>query len=205
MPRRLLPIVLLLVCPAAAAVAAPALSRIEPPAAQRGTELEIRISGSELEEPQELFFEEGKITVKAVAEDKGNAIKATLSIPADCPLGPHRLRVRTAEGLSELRMFHVHDSEQSQEKEPNNAAEAAQPLTLGTAIWGTLGNEDVDVFKVHLPAGGRLAAVVEAVSLDQQMLDPHLEVVDAKGFTLAACDDHPLLAQDAAVAVTVEK
>ena len=205
MPRGLLSILLLLTCPAAAALAAPALSRIEPPAARRGTEIEIRISGSELEEPEELFFEEGKITVKAVAEDKGNAIKATLSIPADCPLGPHRLRVRTAEGLSELRMFHVHGSEQSQEKEPNNAADTAQPLALGTAIWGTLGNEDIDVFKVHLPAGGRLAAVVEAVSLDQQMLDPHLEVVDAKGFTLAACDDHPLLAQDAAVAVTVEQ
>lgn len=202
MPRTAL-LLLLVACPAAA-IAAPALSRIEPPAAQRGTDVEIRISGSELEEPQEVFFEDGKITVKAVAEDKGNVVKATLAIPADCPLGSHRLRVRTAEGLSELRMFHVHGTEQFPEKEPNNAAEAAQPVTLGTVVWGTLGNEDVDVFKVHLPAGGRLAAVVEAVSLDQQMLDPHLEIVDAKGFTLAACDDHPLLAQDAAVAVTVK-
>lgn len=196
-------LLLVFACPTAA-VAAPTLSRIEPPAAQRGTDIEIRISGSELEEPQEVFFEEGRIAVKAVAEDKSDAVKATLAIPPDCPLGPHRLRVRTAEGLSELRMFHVHDAEQSAEKEPNNMAETAQPMALGTVVWGTLANEDVDVFKVHLPAGGRLAAVIEAVSLDQQMLDPHLEVVDAKGFTLAACDDHPLLAQDAAVAVTVE-
>ena len=202
MPRTAL-LLLLLACPATA-MGGPALSRIEPPAAQRGTDVEILISGSELEEPQEVFFEEGHITVKAVAEDKANVVKATLAIPADCPLGPHRLRVRTAEGLSELRMFHVHAVEQFPETEPNNTAEAAQPITPGTAVWGALGNEDVDVFKVHLPAGGRLAAVVEAVSLDQQMLDPHLEIVNAKGFTLAACDDHPLLAQDAAVAVTVK-
>ena len=208
MPRPVLRIVLLLAChavPAVPAVAAPALSRIEPPAAQRGTEVEIHISGSELEEPQEVFFEEGRIAVKAVAEEQGNMVKATLSIPADCPLGPHRLRVRTAEGLSELRMFHVHGTEQAPEKEPNNGADTAQAITPGTAVWGALGNEDVDVFKVHLPAGGRIAAVVEAVSLDQQMLDPYIEIVDANGFTLAACDDHPLLAQDAALAVTVAK
>lgn len=205
MPRGFLCILFLLACHATAVVAAPALSRIEPPAAQRGTEVEVRISGGELDEPQEVFFEEGHIAVKAVTSDKGNVVKATLAIPADCPLGPHRLRVRTAEGLSELRMFRVHGSEQCQEKEPNNVADAAQAVTLGTAVWGTLGNEDVDVFKVHLPAGGRIAAVIEAVSLDQEMLDPHLEIVDANGFTLAACDDHPLLAQDAAVAVSVEK
>lgn len=205
MPRASLSILLFFACHAAVGVAAPTLSRIEPPAAQRGTEVEVHISGSELEEPQEVFFEDGRIAVKAVTPDKGTSVKATLAIPADCPLGPHRLRVRTAEGLSELRMFHVHGSEQSQEKEPNNGADAAQAVVPGTAVWGTLGNEDVDVFKVHLPAGGRITAVIEAVSLDQEMLDPHLEIVDANGFTLAACDDHPLLAQDAAVAVAVEK
>ena len=68
MPRTAL-LLLLLACPATA-MGGPALSRIEPPAAQRGTDVEILISGSELEEPQEVFFEEGHITVKAVAEDR---------------------------------------------------------------------------------------------------------------------------------------
>ncbi len=185
--------------------AAPALTRLEPPAGQRGTDVEVRISGTELDQPQEIFFEHGSIAVKSVTGESGTVVKATLSIPADCPLGPQRMRVRTADGLSELRMFHVHAAEQVREKEPNNAADTAQSIALGTSVWGTLGNEDVDVFKIHLPAGGRLAAVVEAVSLDQQMLDPHLEIVDENGFTMAACDDHPLLMQDAALAVVVEK
>ncbi|MFM8633919.1 MAG: PPC domain-containing protein [Planctomycetia bacterium] len=189
----------------AAAVAAPALNRIEPPAAQQGSEIEITISGTELDEPQELFFEDGRITATAIATDKENVVKATLSIPADCPLGPHRMRVRTAEGLSELRVFHVHGSEQAPEKEPNNDHAAAMPVAMGTAVWGSLGNEDIDIYSIHLPAGTRIAAVVEAVALEQQMLDPHLELVDADGFTIAACDDHPLLEQDAAIAATVEK
>lgn len=196
---------LLLFCHAAVAISAPALNRIEPPAARQGSEIEITISGTELDEPQELFFEEGRIVVKALAAEKENVVKATLSIPADCPLGPQRLRLRTAEGLSELRMFHVHGSEQAAEQEPNNDSAAAQPVVPGSVVWGTLGNEDVDVFRLHLPAGGRIAALVEAVALDQQMLDPHLELVDADGFTIAACDDHVLVAQDAVLAATVDK
>ncbi len=195
----------LFLCHTATAVAAPALNRIEPPAARQGSEIEITISGTELDEPQELFFEDGQIAVKGVAAEKENVVKAKLSIPADCPLGPHRMRLQTAEGLSELRMFHVHGSEQSTEQEPDNDIASAIPVTPGTAVWGTLGNEDVDVYKLHMPAGGRIAAVVEAVALDQQMLDSYLELVDADGFTIAACDDHPLLAQDAVLAATVDK
>lgn len=190
---------------AATAVAAPALDRIEPPAGRPGSEVEITISGAELDEPQELFFEEGRIAVKGVSAENENVVKATLSIPVDCTPGPHRLRLRTAEGLSELRMFHVHGSEQQTEQEPNNDIASALPVTAGTAVWGTLGNEDNDVYKVRLPADGRIAALVEAIALDQQMLDPYLELVDAEGFTIAACDDHPLVAQDAALAVTVDK
>lgn len=187
-----------------APAAAPALNRIEPPAGRQGSEIEVTISGADIDEPRELFFEAGRIAVAGLATVKENVVKATLSIPGDCPLGPHRLRLRTADGLSELRMFHVHGSEQAAEKEPNNAAAVAGAVMPGTAVWGSLGGEDVDVYAVTVPAGGRIAAVVEGVALDQQMLDPHLELLDAAGGIVAACDDHPLLAQDAALAATVE-
>ncbi|MEI7782044.1 MAG: hypothetical protein WCJ18_08995, partial [Planctomycetota bacterium] len=194
----------LLACYGLVAVAAPALERIEPPGGKQGAEVEIRITGTELDEPQELFFEAGRIGVAALTAE-GNVVKASLRIPADCPPGPQRLRLRTAEGLSDLRMFHVHLSDQLEEKEPNDIPDTAQPIAAGQAVWGTLRNEDVDTFRIHLPAGGRISAVVEAVRLDQQMLDPHLELLDAEGFVVAACDDHPLLAQDAALAATVER
>ena len=194
----------LLVCYGSVTIAAPALERIEPPGGKQGAEVEIRITGTELDEPQELFFEADRISVAALTGEN-NVVTATLRIPADCPPGPQRLRLRTAEGLSDLRMFHVHLSDQLEEQEPNDAPESAQPIAAGQAVWGTLRNEDVDTFRIHLPAGGRISAVVEAVRLDQQMLDPHLELLDAEGFVVAACDDHPLLAQDAAIAVTVER
>ena len=143
-------------------MAAPALERIEPPGGKQGAEVEIRITGTELDEPQELFFEAGRISVAALTGEN-NVGTATLRIPADCPPGPQRLRLRTAEGLSDLRMFHVHLSDQLEEQEPNDAPESAQPIAVGQAVWGTLRNEDVDTFQIHLPAGGRISAVVEAV------------------------------------------
>jgi hypothetical protein len=191
------------------AAAEPAIDRIEPPGGRPGTTVDVRITGTGLDEPREVFFEEGRIRVDRVAADKDNVVAATLDIPADCPPGPQRLRVRTAEGLSDLRMFQVNvaapagDQPQTQEREPNDSGPTAMPLEPGRTVWGSLRGEDVDWYRIHLPAGGRISAVVDAVRLDQQMLDAHLDLVDADGFVIAACDDHPLLSQDPALVVAV--
>jgi len=190
---------------AAPAAAEPTLTRIEPPAAPQGATVDVKITGTELDGAAEVFFESGRIVAAAPVAENETSLTVRLTVPADCPPGPQRLRVRTTDGLSQLRMFHVIASEQVAEKEPNNGFEQAHPLAPGRAVWGALANEDVDVFKVHLPAGGRIAAAVDAMRLDQQILDPHLELVDAEGFVIAACDDHPLLGQDAALAATVGK
>jgi hypothetical protein len=195
----------MIACWSPPAAAEPSLTRIEPPAAPQGATIDVKITGTELDGAAEVFFESGRITAAAPTVANDTALTVQLTVPADCPPGPHRLRVRTADGLSQLRMFHVIAGEQLPEQEPNNGFEQAHALEPGRAVWGTLANEDVDVFKVHLPVGGRIAAAVDAMRLDQQTLDPHLELVDADGFVIAACDDHPLLGQDAALAATVER
>jgi hypothetical protein len=185
------------------AAATPAITRIEPAGAPRGAELEVVIRGRDLADPQELCFERGGVEVAALEGGDGATVKARLRIAADCPLGPHPLRVRTKDGLSELRSFRVGFFEQQAEQEPNGDLAAAETLGLPRTIAGVIKAEDVDCFKVHVLAGGRIAAAVDAVRLDQQMLDPHLEIVDSQGFVVAARDDHPLLGQDSMLAVTV--
>ena len=185
------------------AMATPAISRIEPPGAPRGGEVEVVIRGRELANPKELFFEGRGIEVASLEGVDGGTVKARLRVAADCQPGPHKLRVRTSDGLSELRSFRVGLLEQQVEKEPNGDLGSAEPLTLPRTIAGVIKAEDIDCFKVRVPAGGRIAAAVDAVRLDQQMFDPHLEIVDSRGFVVGACDDHPLLEQDAMLAVTV--
>jgi len=185
------------------ATATPVITRIEPAGAPRGGEVEVVIRGRDLADPKELFFEGGGIEVASLEGVDGTAVKARLRLAADCPPGPRKLRVRTKDGLSELRSFRVGLLEQQAEKEPNGDLATAEPLALHRTIAGVIKPEDVDCFRVRVPAGGRITAAVDAVRLDQQMLDPHLEIVDSKGFVVAACDDHPLLEQDAMLAVTV--
>ncbi len=185
------------------AAATPGISRIEPAGAPRDTKVDVVLRGRDLADPQGLFFEEGKIEVVSLEGVDAAAVKATLRVPADCPTGPHRLRIHTKTGLSELRSFRVGIFPHEPEKEPNNDSATANVFPLPRTVTGVVKAEDVDSFKVHLPAGGRIAAAVDAIRLDQQMFDPHLEVVDARGFVVAACDDHPLLGQDAMLAVTV--
>lgn len=197
--------IMMVACLVRPSAAEPALARIEPPAAPQGASVDVKITGTELDGAAEVFFESGRITAAAPVTENDTSLTVRLTVPADCPPGPQRLRVRTADGLSQLRMFHVLPGEHLREREPNNGFEQAHALEPGRAVWGAVPNEDVDVFKVHLPAGGRIAAAVDAMRLDQQTLDPHLELVDAEGFVVAACDDHPLLAQDAVLAATVEK
>jgi hypothetical protein len=184
-------------------MAAPTIARIVPPGGPRGGTIQVEISGRDLGEPRELFFQEPGIAVEKLDANGDRAVKATLRIAADCPTGPRKFRIRTKDGLSELRTFRVGLLAQEAEAEPNNEFEAAQSVTLPRTIAGVVTGEDVDCFRLHLPANARIAAAIDAVRLDQEMFDPHLEVVDARGFVLAACDDHPLLGQDAMLAVTV--
>ena len=181
----------------APAAAAPVIDRIQPPGGPRGAELSVELRGRDLDEAEELVFENGGIAVAGLEQVDPQTVRARLRIPPDCPLGAHRIRIRTATGLSELRTFRVGGFTQVAEAEPNNDFSAANTLTLPTTVIGVVTAEDVDCFKVNLPAGGRISAAIDAIRLDQEMFDPHLEIVDAKGFVIAACDDHPLLGQDA--------
>jgi hypothetical protein len=185
------------------AAAAPVIDRIQPPGGPRGAELAVEFRGRDLAATREVCFEDGTIAVTALEQVGPGIVNATLRIPADCPLGGHRVRIRTADGLSELRTFRVGGFTQVAEAEPNNDFATAHPVKLAGTITGVVTAEDVDCFKVAMPAGGRLSVAIEAIRLDQTMFDPHLEIVDVKGFVVAACDDHPLLGQDAMLSTVV--
>jgi hypothetical protein len=197
-------------CPSAVtALAEPSIDRIEPGGGPRGSELEIAIAGKEFADPEQLWFENGSIAVVSLTPVDATHAKATIRIPDECPLGPHRLRLRTKHGLSELRTFRVGVLPQTAETEPNDNPQAATAadqtvIALATArtITGVVKGEDVDCFPVRAAAGERIAVAIDGIRLDQEMFDPCLDIVDERGFVLASCDDHPLLGQDAMLAAT---
>src|SRR5947207_13063777 len=103
-----------------ARAASPSLGGLTPRGAQRGTEVEVVLSGGQLDDAQEVLFYETGIEVAKLEVVNPTTVKALFKIAPDCLLGSHRLRLRTATGISDLRPFLVGALPEIAEKEPNN-------------------------------------------------------------------------------------
>jgi hypothetical protein len=186
----------LLLLPWLAPAVSPQLRTITPTGAQRGTELEVLFEGDRLQDTQEILCYEPGIELLNFNKVTNRIVKADLKIAADCALGEHHLRLRTATGLSELRTFFVGPFPVVDEDEPNNTPTNAQPVELNTTVAGIIKAEDVDCFAVELKKGQRLSVEVEGMRLGRGVFDPRLAILDSDGSLLADVDDTVLAMQD---------
>lgn len=180
---------------------APNFTAIAPAGGQRGTSVEVTLSGDRLADAQDVFFYTPGITLEKISDAQDKAVKGVFLIAADCPLGEHALRVRTASGISALRLFYVGPFPSVEEKEPNNEAAKAQPIALNSTVQGTIGSEDVDVFSVEVKKDQRLSVEIEGARLGRTLFDPTVTVRSADGRVLATSDDTPLLGHDGFVSL----
>ena len=186
-----------------AAAASPRLTDVLPTGGTRGTEVAVTFAGSRLADAQELLVYRPGITVKALTVVGPQAVKATLTIAPDCPLGEHAFRLRTAGGVSELRTFWVGALPVVAEVEPNSDFLTPQAIPLNSTVAGIITAEDVDYFVVDCKKGQRLAVEVEGMRLGTLFWDPYVAILDARRFELATSDDAPTLGQDAGCAVLI--
>lgn len=176
--------------------ASPVLNDIVPRGAQRGTEAEILFVGARLDDAVDLLFHDPGISVVSLTAESGSQVKCKLKIAPDAPIQTHAIRVRTASGLSNLQLFSVGNLPEITETEPNNAADAAQAVSINTTVNGVVTNEDVDYFAVELVAEERLAVEVEAIRLGGPLFDAKVRLYGPGGHELIAEDDTPLFRQD---------
>jgi hypothetical protein len=192
-----------------------------PRGAGRGETVEVLFHGLYLDDAQELAFHGEGIRCVAIhglvdvagADSLGHggkiekALRVTLQIAADCPLGEHFLRVRTRRFLSEHASFWVGPFRTVQEEERgrglNDSPGAAQEVSLQRTVNGRIlpGEErDVDCYAVRLQKGERFTAELEAVRLGTLHFggenDCQIRVLAPDGRVLAKCDDTSLWVQD---------
>src|SRR5947209_1181711 len=183
--------------------ASPSLGGISPRGAQRGKEATLVFSGARLSDAREiLFYTPGFSATKLQVVNDGQ-VKAIVKIAADCRLGEHAMRVRTATGISELRTFWVGALPVIDEKEPNSDFSTPQKIPLNVTIHGVIDNEDVDYFAFDAKKGQRVTAEIEGMRLANTLFDPYVAILDTKRFELAASDDSPLLGQDALASAVI--
>src|SRR4051794_14603498 len=90
----------------AALATSPRLNSLSPAGGQRGASVEVRFNGARFDSAPELVFNEPGIQAK-LESTRTNQVRAILTLAPDCRLGEHQLRIRTANGISELRAFWV--------------------------------------------------------------------------------------------------
>ena len=205
---------LFLLC-TSAALAGPMVHHIEyvtPRAGQRGTTVEVTIEGSFIKEAKEaLFYRPGIRCVELKSLPllpeprstihggfiEGN-VTAKFQIDADCPLGLHPFKLRTATELTTLSTFAVTRFPIVKE------AQEDQTVPMTSAVLGRMDTKqvgDVDVYRVTGRQGEHLSVEVDSVWLTEKFyagseFDLTARILDASGKELARNDDSALHLQD---------
>jgi hypothetical protein len=177
----------------------PRLLTVMPPGGKVGSEVEVTLTGADLEEPQKLLFSQPGIKAEAIAPPeppaaqpgkqpapKQSVSKFKITIPAETPVGTYDLRVVNKWGVSNPRAFVVGDLNEVLEKEPNNDVPQAQPVELNTTVNGAISTPtDVDYFVFTAKKGQRVIVSCLASSIDSR-LHAGLEVYNAQGRLVSA-------------------
>lgn len=189
----------------------PVLSRIEPRGGKLGTEVEVRLLGERLTEPEEILLYHQGITVKSLTKGKdGKSVKAVLVIAPDAPMGEHPMRLRCKDGITYMRTFWVGQfptvmeaRSEDKTKDLNDTFNEPQKVDLNVTVQGVADREDDDYYVVECKKGQRLSVEVEAMRLGRVMFDPYLAILDKHRFELAVNDDSPLLKRDCAASIII--
>jgi len=195
----LLAVAVLLFSVAAVHAGSPSLQRLTPRGAQRGTTVIVDFHGARLAAPQAVLFYRPGADVQSFEEVNDNHVRCTMTIAPDCPTGLLPLRLVTASGITELKLFSIGNCPEISEAEPNGDANQPQTVTLPVTINGIITNEDIDYFAFTAAKDQRLNFEIEAMRLGDTVFDPHLALLDERGTVLASADDTWLVAQDAII------
>ncbi len=162
--------------------AGPEVSTLFPPGGERGTTVEVTLSGKLEQWPVQAWVDEPGLAITA-AEEKG---KLSVAVADDAIPGPRWIRVYDAFGTSVPLPFIVGTLGETVEKEPNNAPATAQALdSSNVVVNGKLAGKDVDVFSVPLAAGQTLVASLTGHEGLASPMDAVMHIVSPAGFQLA--------------------
>ena len=181
--------------------AGPSLTAVRPLGGQRGTEVDVVLSGARLADAREIFFYQPGIMTVSIVKLDDNSVKARFKIAPDCAVGLHDLRVRTATGVSELRTFSVGALKDVAEVEPNNDFAKPQVIPFNVTVNGIADNEDVDYYAIEVKKGERVSVEVEGLRLGVTEFDPYVAILNSKRFEIAASDDAALAWRDGCAGV----
>ena len=194
--------IFLLTISAAYAQVVPALSTVSPQGAQQGQNIDVTLTGKNLNIATAIWFSGKGITAEirqgtqqAAVLFNGAGISgrvptdaqlaASLTIAPDAPLGIQQIRIVTPYGVSNALNFVVGSLPEMTEDEATEAAEMSNWLELPVTVNGEITSiDDEDRFSFDLKKGARLICEVTAQRLGSP-LDSYLVLQNANGAEVA--------------------
>ena len=198
------------------------IERVMPRGGQRGTTVEVKIQGVELNDVREAIFYRGGIEAVEISAAKSipqrslhhgarieQEVTCKFRIAADCPVGVHAFRLRTARELTTVSTFRVTPFPVVIEAEPsrgkNDLPSQAETIPSSNVTIAGQVQGDADCFRVTRKAGERISVEVDSVWLTEIAYgeaenDLSVQILDEQGKLLARNDDSMLHVQDPIVA-----
>ena len=147
-----------------------------------GTQVEVTITGENLEDANELIFTHPGITAvpKLDANGQPDGSRFVVTIAADCPPGIHEARLMTRLGISSSRVFCVDTLPQVVQTTPNTTLATALPLQVNSICNAVMTTKAVDHYSFDAMKGHRYIVNCAARGIDSK-LDAVLIIGDAAG------------------------
>ncbi len=180
----------------------PALSSISAQGAQQGQNVEVILTGKNLDTATAVWFSGSGITAEIRQETQQAAVLfngtgisgqvptdvrlvASLTIDPDAPLGVQQIRIVTPYGVSNAQNFVVGNLPEVNENEATEKAEMSNALELPVTVNGVIASiDDKDSFSFNLKKNARLICEVMAQRIGSP-LDSYLVLRDPNGAEVA--------------------
>ncbi len=180
----------------------PALSSISAQGAQQGQNVEVILTGKNLDTATAVWFSGSGITAEIRQETQQAAVLfngtgisgqvptdvrlvASLTIAPDAPLGVQQIRIVTPYGVSNAQNFVVGNLPEVNENEATEKAEMSNALELPVTVNGVIASiDDKDSFSFNLKKNARLICEVMAQRIGSP-LDSYLVLRDPNGAEVA--------------------
>ncbi len=158
----------------------PLLTTLTPPGGKMGTELELAITGVDLDEADALHFSHPSITAALKSPNH-----FTVKIAPEVAAGIYDVRVIGKLGVSNPRAFVVGDRAEVIRTKAHDKPEAAVELAVGSVFNGNATAAVADWFKFTAKKGERILVECATREIDSRMSSV-LAVLDASGREIEA-------------------
>lgn len=166
---------------------APRLLTTKPMGGSQGAQFELTITGENIEDADELYFSDPRITATRKLDDHQQPIANhyIVNIAADCPAGIVEARVMTRLGISSSRVFSISNLPETQPQSPNTSLATAMKLKTNTVCNAAMTAKSVDHYTFDARKGQRYVIQCDAKGIDSK-LDAVLILASQTGQDLVA-------------------